>query len=91
MAPKHGAVDARAHRIQHHSVDQDLMFDANPALVEAATREAAANLTRTTPSWDEYLAALADRHGLPKFVERLRSWNPKDVEQPTAPSRPGKK
>jgi hypothetical protein len=39
------------------------MFDTNPALVEAATREAAANLTRTTPSWDEYLAALADRQG----------------------------
>lgn len=67
------------------------LFDANPALVEAATREAAANLTRTTPSWDEYLAALADRYGLPKFVERLRSWKPKDVEQPAAPGGLGKK
>jgi hypothetical protein len=47
-------------------------FDANPALVEAVTREAAANLTHSTPSWDEYLTALAERHGLPKFVGRLR-------------------
>jgi hypothetical protein len=48
------------------------LFDANPALVEAVTREAAANLTHSTPSWDEYLTALAERHGLPKFVGRLR-------------------
>jgi hypothetical protein len=49
------------------------LFDANPALVEAATREAASNLTRSTPSRDDYLQALAGRHGLAKFVERLRS------------------
>jgi hypothetical protein len=49
------------------------LFDANPALVEAATREAASNLTRSIPSWDDYLQALAGRHGLPKFVERLRT------------------
>jgi hypothetical protein len=61
------------------------------ALVEAATREAAANLTRTMPSWDDYLTALADRHRLPKFVERLRSWKPKDVEQPAAPGDLGKR
>lgn len=48
------------------------------------TREAADNLTQSTPSWDEYLTALAERHGLPKFVGRLRSWNPKDVEEPAA-------
>jgi hypothetical protein len=59
-----------------------------PALIEATTREAAANLTRTMPSWDEYLTALAERNGLPKFVERLRSWRPKDVEQPTGPDVP---
>ena len=64
------------------------LFDANPALVEAVTREAAANLTRSTPSWDEYLTALAERHGLPKFVGRLRSWHPKDVEEPAAPDGP---
>jgi hypothetical protein len=64
------------------------LFDANPALMEAVTREAAANLTRSTPSWEEYLTALAERHGLPKFVERLRSWRPKDVEGPAAPDGP---
>lgn len=64
------------------------LFDANPALVEAVTREAAANLTHSTPSWDEYLTALAERHGLPRFVERLRSWHPKDVEEPAAPDGP---
>jgi hypothetical protein len=64
------------------------LFDVNPALVEAVTREAAANLTHSTPSWDEYLTALAERHGLPKFVGRLRSWHPKDVEEPAAPDGP---
>jgi hypothetical protein len=64
------------------------LFDANPTLVEAVTREAAANLTLSTPSWDEYLKALAERHGLPKFVGRLRSWHPKDVEEPAAPDGP---
>jgi hypothetical protein len=58
------------------------LFDADPALVEAVTREAADNLTQSTPSWDEYLTALAERHGLSKFVGRLRSWNLKDVEEP---------
>jgi len=67
------------------------LFDANPALVEAATREAASNLTRTMPSWDEYLTALAKRHGLPTFVERLRSCDPKEAEQPAKPSGLGAK
>jgi hypothetical protein len=62
-------------------------FD-NPALVEAVKREAADNLTQGTPSWDEYLTALAERHGLSKFVGRLRSWNPKDVEEPAATDGP---
>jgi hypothetical protein len=56
------------------------LFDANPELVEAATREARNNLKRSKPSWDEYLTALADRHKLPKFVERLCSWKPEAVE-----------
>jgi hypothetical protein len=64
------------------------LFDANPALVEAVTRAAVDNLTQSTPSWDEYLTALAERHGLSKFVGRLRSWNPKDVEEPAAPDGP---
>jgi hypothetical protein len=61
------------------------LFDANPALVDAVTREAAANLTRSTPSWDEYLTALAERHGLPKLVWRLRSWEPPDIEELAKP------
>jgi hypothetical protein len=64
------------------------LFDANPALVEAATREAHDNLKRSAPTWDEYLTALADRHRLPKFVERLRSWKPEDIEQPATPGGP---
>jgi hypothetical protein len=64
------------------------LFDANPALVEAVTREAADNLTQSMPSWDGYLTSLAERHGLPKFVGRLRPWNPKDVEEPAAPDGP---
>jgi hypothetical protein len=67
------------------------MSDTNPALVEAATREAAANLTRTTPSWDEYLAALADRQGPTEVCRAPAVVEPERVEQPTAPSGPGKK
>ncbi|MGB9115741.1 hypothetical protein [Bradyrhizobium sp.] len=67
------------------------LFDAKPALVEAVTREAAANLTHTMPSWDEYLMALAERHGLPKFVERLRSLTPKEAEEPKGPDGLGTK
>ncbi len=62
------------------------LFDANPALVEAAMREAFGNLKRSAPSWDEYLTVLTLRHRLPGFVERLRAWKPEDIEQPTAPS-----
>jgi hypothetical protein len=35
------------------------LFDANPALVDAVTREAADNLTQSTPSWDECLVVHA--------------------------------
>ena len=34
-------------------------FDAKPVIVEAAVREAAANLTQSSPSWDDYLDTLA--------------------------------
>jgi hypothetical protein len=67
------------------------LFDANPALVEAGTREAAGNLSHTMPSWDEYLRTLAARHGLPKFVERLRSLTPKKSEEPKGPAGLGAK
>jgi hypothetical protein len=55
-------------------------FVENPAFVDAATREAAANLTRTTPSWDDYLAILEERQRLPKFVACLRGWRAPDDE-----------
>ncbi|WP_164632923.1 hypothetical protein [Rhodopseudomonas sp. WA056] len=48
------------------------LFDESPALVDAVTREAAANLTRTLPSWEEYLAVLSKRTDLVEFVDRLR-------------------
>lgn len=49
------------------------LFDEAPELIEAATREAASNLTKSLPSWDEYVADLDGRAGLKKFVERLRT------------------
>jgi len=52
------------------------LFDSKPDVVEAVTREAAANLTRTRPSWDEYLNLLARRCNLPNFIARLRSLGP---------------
>lgn len=55
-------------------------FDHGPAIVEAATKEAAANLSRSFPAWDEYLSDLSTRHGLQRFVERMRSWKPEDTD-----------
>jgi hypothetical protein len=52
------------------------LFDSKPDIVDAVVREAAANLTRTLPSWDEYLNLLAGRCNLPNFVARLRSLGP---------------
>jgi hypothetical protein len=52
------------------------LFDAQPEVVEAATREATANLTKSCPSWDDYLDTLANRCKLPRFVQRLRSSKP---------------
>jgi hypothetical protein len=52
------------------------LFDSKPDIVDAATREAAANLTKTLPSWDEYLTILAVRCGLQTFAARLRSFEP---------------
>jgi hypothetical protein len=49
------------------------LFDASPDFIETATREAAANLSKSMPSWDEYLTDLATRAGLKRFAERLRS------------------
>ena len=57
------------------------IFESGPAIVDAATQEAAASLTRSFPTWEEYLTDLAGRHGLKNFVERLRSWKSKGIEQ----------
>jgi len=46
------------------------LLDADPALVEDATRRAMANLTRSAPTWSSYLEAL-ERNGLTTFAERL--------------------
>ncbi|UZE50003.1 PIN domain-containing protein [Rhodopseudomonas sp. P2A-2r] len=72
------------------SPDQFLseVFESGPAIVDAATREAAANLSRSFPTWDEYLTDLAGRHGLKNFVDCLRSWTSEDIEQPSKPSIP---
>ncbi len=50
-------------------------FDESPAFVHAASKEAAANLTRTAPTWDHYLAILEVQQRMPKFVARLRAWH----------------
>lgn len=52
------------------------LFASKPEIVEAATREAAANLTKTNPTWEEYLNLLATRCGLPKFVPAFNCQDP---------------
>ena len=52
------------------------LFAEKAEVVEAVTREAAANLTKTCPSWDEYLDSISERCKLLKFVERIRAWTP---------------
>lgn len=49
-------------------------FDESPAFVYAATMEAAANLTRTAPTWDDYLGILEGPQRMPNFAGRLRVW-----------------
>ena len=52
------------------------LFTSKPEIVEVATREAAANLTKTNPTWEEYLKVLATCCGPPKFVFCLQSSRP---------------
>ena len=47
------------------------LHDADPDLVRASTEAAHANLSRSAPSFADYLDALA-RQGLPQLTERLR-------------------
>lgn len=51
------------------------LFDQAPDFIEAATREAASNLTKSLPAWDDYIADLDQRAGLKKFAGRLRSFD----------------
>jgi hypothetical protein len=64
-------------RVKEQSPDDFLTarFDESPAFVHAATKEAAANLTRTAPTWHHYLAILEGPQRVPKFVARLRAWD----------------
>lgn len=48
------------------------LHDADPELVRASAEAAHANLSRSTPSFPDYLDAL-ERQGLPALAERLRA------------------
>jgi hypothetical protein len=47
------------------------LYDADPELVRASTETAHANLSRSAPSFADYLDAL-ERQGLPRLTKRLR-------------------
>jgi predicted nucleic acid-binding protein len=47
------------------------LYDADPELLRASTEMAHANLSRSAPSFADYLTAL-ERQGLPQLVKRLR-------------------
>ena len=47
------------------------LHDADPELIRASTEAAHANLSRSTPSFTDYLDML-ERQGLPKLTTRLR-------------------
>ncbi len=47
------------------------LHDADPELIRASTEAAHANLSRSTPSFTDYLDML-ERQGLPKLTSRLR-------------------
>jgi hypothetical protein len=55
------------------------LFDANPALTMDVAKNAAANLTKSAPTWDAYLAVLSNNR-LKRFVERLRRYRPGDED-----------
>jgi len=75
----------KALEVQVQSPDDFLteLAASKPEVMEAATREAAVNLTKTNPTWEDYLTLLGTGCGLPKYVASLRS-RPVDVPS-TAP------
>jgi len=70
-----GALAALAVKVQSPDDFLAERFDESPAFVHAATKEAAANLTRTAPTWAAYLSILEGPQQMPKFVARLRAWD----------------
>ena len=63
-----------AHGVQAVHPDSFLceLHDADPELVRASAEAAHANLSRSTPSFADYLDAL-ERQGLPALTQRLRA------------------
>lgn len=61
--------------VQVQSPDDFLaeLAKTKPEVMEAATREAAANLTKSNPTWEDYLTLLSTGCGLSNYVDCLRS------------------
>jgi hypothetical protein len=67
------------------------LFDAKPNVVEAATREAAANLTKSLPTWEEYSDRSPRAAGLRSSRigsengrrKRIRAFNPSERPPPS--------
>ena len=49
-------------------------FDEDPELLFHVTKDAQANLTRSAPAWEGYLATLEKKHKLRAFVKKLRDF-----------------
>ena len=48
------------------------LFDASPDLISEIAREAQANLTKSAPTWGDYLEGLLVKNNLREFVGRLK-------------------
>lgn len=72
------------HEVLVRNVDGFLteLADAKPAAIRDAVEDARGNLTKTKPSFEEYLDLLSERCGLNNFVERLRKTG-QTAEPPT--------
>ncbi|MDQ2804914.1 MAG: PIN domain-containing protein, partial [Pseudomonadota bacterium] len=66
------ALAARGVQAVHPDVFLCDLHGADPELLRASTEAAHANLSRSTPSFADYLDAL-ERQGLPALAERLRA------------------
>ena len=63
-------------RVRVMSPDRMLaeLYDANPELIVEIAREAQANLTKSAPTWDDYLGVLFAKNNLREFVGRLKGF-----------------